>query len=1118
MRKCFFLTALLAAFTFSGAMAQTTLLDEGFENMTNTSKSDDLPDGWTKVSGYTGSNLGYRWTSGYSSSGSTMTGHHYVYADAPTYSGAADGFGPRKEILLTPELTLSGTYQLSVDWEAAAYSALHNGDYKLQIAVVDVAKADTTEIFDFTNEQQLRDSGVPADPYGQYLWQNWGVHNSKLSLAAWQGRKVKVAFIYNLIHKTGNILYLDNISVKQFTPDDGPKAEVDQNQYNFGTMYIGEKHYSEQFTLKNTGLSGLKVTGFEAPEGIGLNMDTVGLNLTKNGTTTFQLWYKAGFTTPVNADAVLKTNGGDVTIKVSATKEAVPDGYSLELFEGTQFPPAGWKNDGFNSTYYAIEGDHSAVGTPYFSDTYLTTPRLDLSNKDFSDPKLMFTYYSRFVSEDGGTYPYNDLSVWVSTDGGKTFNDSLWVDDYTKYDTLINVTVDLAKYVGNDNVVVRFKNSAVPYDASEGAAESADFIIDRVLLPSVYGAEGTPLITTLVSPTDSAQNIFPKNIQLKWLEAQFATGYKLYVGTSATTSDVLDGKDVGNVLTYTIDDGKPATTYYWHVIAYNDKGAGISSPTWSFTTQADYTVKTFPWVEDFEKGTFAPLGWNKTGGTYTKWDRTTYHPYDGEASAMCYSNETEVEGILTSPDIQVPADAKGYQLSFFWGNDRPVSLVADKANIHKNNSTKDDGIDAVMLDIYSDGAWKQVRLISDNAEADGNRYWAYETVDLSPYAGKTIALRWRYVSHNYNRSRGASLDNVTISTADASALSVNTDRWDAYKVNAGQSETSPSITLANLGSKAATVTKVSFTQPGFSTTLAQGAEVPAAGVQKFTITFDASKVNVAADSVVVTDSLVANFNDGSVITIPVSGIALAKDVLFYGFEHDAPGQVPAGFKGIDVDGLATVTLYFWSVPNVGTPLSFFVVNDTLANNVLKEPNGHQSLMTRCNENGAFEDWIVSDSLFATKTSKFQYDVRNWESINSVLPASTPTVKVLVSTTSQTDRNSFTEESSFTPELFNEKNWDRITVDLSKYAGKKVYVALASSSSNCLGAFYDNFEFQHFSKTSGITDVSADELRGPITVYGVNGVVLATGEHALEGLSRGVYVVRTATGKVTKVVK
>ena len=1089
MKKLF--TAILALLTMSTfSVNAQTLLDEGFEDVPGTSTTATLPAGWETVSQYTGSNLNYRWAIHFTSSGTTMSGHKYACVDAPTYLDAnnRDAWGPRKEILLTPAVQLDDTYQLSFDWEAAAYAALQEGKYALKVAIVDVANADTTEIFDFTNEEQVRNSGVPADPYGQYMWANWTQHTSKLDLSPWQGKTVKVAFIYQLFKQTANVLYLDNVSIKQHKPQTGPVAELTQTTYRFPDAYIGEKLYSEVQILKNVGLKGLKVTGFEGPDAFALVMDTVGMNLGVNETARFQIMYQATLMSPVEADLTIKTNGGDVTLHVIASKQAVPDGYQLELFEGDHFPPAGWELGGssvnpWNTTHYALEGDKSMLGSPYIEESYITTPRLDLSDPE-TPAQFMFTYYAQFVGEDVD-YPANDLEVYVSKDGGTNFS-KIWTADYTKLDTLINVSIDLSPYRSED-MRVRFVNTACGYDSEYGMDDGSSFFIDRVLLPGVYGLDGVPMPAVLVAPADSSVNIYPKNIKLTWKEAQFAEGYRVYVGELNETNqqwDLVNGVDAGNVTTYTIPSAKYETTYIWKVTPYNNAGDAPDSLAYIFTTQEDKSISEFPWSEGFESGTFAPLGWLAEGGRYTRWSASDYYPFDGKYSAMAYSNETEVPAILTTPDITV--DQPGMQLSFWWGNDRPVSLVKDDSKVHVNKSTASDGIDEVMLDIEVDGQWQQLRLISNNAEGvdeDGEpiRYWVYETVDLTPYVGKVVAFRWRYISHNYNRSRGASLDNVKIDLAGAD-VSFSLSAWDAYKVNAGESETSPNIALTNLGSRDVTIKSIEFENKCFTTSLKPGDELPASGSLQFTVTFNAGKL-AESDSIRVDDGMVLTFSDGSEAVLNVSGVALAADYRYYGFEHDDTGVCPENFTVMDVDGQATSRLSFWNFPNNGTPLSFFVLNDSQCYNSLKEPHGHQSLMTRCNTNGAFDDWIVSRKLLATENTKFDFDLRNWESINSIMPAGGPTVQVLVSTTSATNRSSFKQiGDNHTEELFNDVAWTHLSYDLSSYAGQQIFVAVRAYSSNCLGAFYDNFEFAHVGQT---LDVNQD---GKIDVADVNEII------------------------------
>jgi len=1083
------MTLLVSVALTAGAQ---TLIDEGFEDVPGNAATSQFPPGWEVVKQYPGSNLTYQWSVQYSSSGSTMSGHKYAMCDAPTYADPnnRDAWGPRTEILLTPAVELDNTYQLSFDWEAAAYGVLEQKQYTLKVGIVDVAAGDTTVIFDITNEEQVRNSGVPADPNGQYMWANWAVQTSKIDLSPWQGKIVKVAFIYDLLKQTGNVVYLDNVSIKQHVPETGPIAELTQTTYRFPTAYIGEKLYSEVLTLKNVGLAGLQVTGFEGPDAFSLVMDTENIDLGVNETARFQICYKATLMSPVEADLVIKTNGGDVTLHVEAAKMAVPDGYQLELFEGAQFPPAGWELGGSNinrwtNTIYALEGDKSMIGSPYIEESTIISPRLDLSNEE-TPTQFMFTYYANYVGEDI-YYPANDLIVQVSSDGGKTYRDA-WTADYTKTDTLINVTVDLAPY-RSDSVRVRLVNTACGYDEEYGMDDGSSFIIDRVLLPGVYGVDGAPMATQLVAPADSAVNIYPKNIVLSWKEAQFAEGYRVYVGKNNDGNpqwEVANGVDVGAETTYTVKVADYSTMYAWKVVAYNSVGDAEDSPVWVFTTQDDKSVTEFPWSEGFESGTFAPLGWLAQGGQYTRWSASDYYPFDGRYSAMAYSNETEVEAVLTTPDITISQE--GMQLSFWWGNDRPVGLTKDNEAVHQNHSTADDGIDAVMMDIEVDGDWQQLKLISDNSEgvdADGEpvRYWVYETVDLTPYVGKTVAFRWRYVSHNYNRSRGASLDNVKIELG-GSDVSFSVDNWDAYKVNAGKSETSPTIALTNLGNQAVTITNVKFGKQGFTTTLKQGEEIAAADSKQFTITYNAGHLaSSITDSLLVDTEMTVTFSDGSQAVLPVSGITMADDYRYFGFEHDDTGVAPEGFTVMDVDGQSTSPLSFWNFPNNGTPLAFFVLNDSQCYNSLKEPHGHQSLMTRCNGDGAFDDWIVSAPMLATNNTKFDFDARNWESINSVLPAQTPTLQVLVSTTSATDRSSF-EQVGYdqTLELYDDVAWTHLSYDLKSYAGKRIFVALRASATNCLGAFYDNFEFAHVGLNC---DINQD---GKVDIADVNAAI------------------------------
>ena len=101
----------------ANSQAQTILNEdfEGYEQRSATYYSDNFPSGWT----YEGSGVQttceyYVWkVESYQGKVPSMTGHGWLFMDAPTYNGdKKGGFGPRKERILTPELNLNNTYQL----------------------------------------------------------------------------------------------------------------------------------------------------------------------------------------------------------------------------------------------------------------------------------------------------------------------------------------------------------------------------------------------------------------------------------------------------------------------------------------------------------------------------------------------------------------------------------------------------------------------------------------------------------------------------------------------------------------------------------------------------------------------------------------------------------------------------------------------------------------------------------------------------------------------------------------------------------------------------------------------------------------------------------------------
>ena len=1095
-----------------------TLLDEDFE--TNTTQSISQPiavgEGWSTVNSYTGDQQSYIWHNYYYEQG-TIGGQHVAGCDGPTYSTApGGGFGPREEVLLTPELNLDNTYELTFSWIVSPMNRYDDSRYDLQVRIVEDGDLNAAEtIFSIQNQAMLRESGVMTFPID-----SWDPHTSKIDLSDWQGKKVKIAFVYKMMTTVANVAWIDNVSVKQFTPATAPIPVLSTDRYTFGDIYVGEKFYTDFITLTNQGVNGLKITGFDFPEGVTTTLDPAQVNLDRNESVVFRMGYEATLTSPANANAIIHTNGGDVSIQLQANKQVVPEGYTLETFE-KYFPPAGWKNDGWSTAFGDLEGLVSAYATGSLTDNYLTSPRLDLTDGG----SVTFTYRNIFDSEEGGTLQMNDIYVQVSYDGGMTWTDK-WMFDYNLATYTETVTVDLGR--GSDNSYVRWKNSAIGYD-DEGPEEFSNFYLDRILLPTIWGADGVPFGASLVKPTIGATNIYPKNVELEWGPAQFAMGYKLYVGTNSTCDDLIDGLDLHDALTYTIPQCEYETTYRWRVVPYNSYGPAISRDvsTWTFTTQPDASTTNYPYVEDFTSKDL-PIGWLSTAAenSYNRtWYVNTYYPYkneDVESNALTssYLNEGD-QNEVTTQDFKLPAD-KIMAISFVWGDEHPSDLKVDPTGlVQKNNVEPNNGASEGIFQICVDGEWITLSTISEAANEDGEKFWIGEKFDLSAYAGKTVQFRWIHKSYSAGRDGGTSLAHVVIEEVMGDKAVFNKKQWAAGKVNYEKAVNSGDIfTLINRGTNTLKVKSASFGTPNFTSSIEVGTEIAPENGVPFSMQFNA--LTTAAP---VSDALTVEFESGLTVTMPVSGEAMAEDVVYYAFEDNPLDYQWTEFTTIDADNKPSYAFGAWWInfEMSGQKFAFWPGDDDQMNGIMSPVSGHWALVAASPQDDNADNWLVSKQLNATNESKLHFWVRNWECLQSVLPAPNHHVSVLVAEQNPSKTSSFTTVMPDTEVPFLDwDSWQDYEVDLSAYAGKAIYVAVRHTTNGASNvAFFDDFTFEHFAPTTSIQGVTGDITdNADVTVYSIDGAMVATGKGTtpLRSLAKGIYVVRIQSGNNTKTIR
>ena len=1115
-----FMLSLCALLSVVALQAQT-ILEEDFETGATKSQSTPLTrgEGWEVVSSYSGTNYTYNWYNYYSDpesqSGSTISGAGCAACDGPISTNTTDGSGPREEILLSPELDLNDTYQLQFTWKVSPMNHQDNSRYDLQVRVVtgdNLTGAET--VFSIQNEQMLRESGVTEFPID-----TWAPHTSKIDLSDFKGEKVKLAFVYKMMAQNANIAWIDDISVKQFTPVTGPKASISMDRYDFKDVYIGEKFYSETFTLTNVGKNGLTITGLDLPQGITTTLNADNVNLRSYDTVNFQLAYEASMTSPASGDAVIHTTGGDVKISFTATKQLIPEGYELESFNN-YFPPAGWRNAGWSATKTAIEGNQSAYCGGNFSAAYLQSPRLDLSDGG----TLKFTYYNQY---DGEYAPEYDIEVQVSYDGGMTWT-TKWISDYENgLNQLLTAEVDLG--LGSDESYIRFYYPAIESD-DEGAYDHSDFTLDRVLLPHLYGADGVPGKVTMLSPANNTTDVYPKDIVLKWGPAQFAKGYKVYVGSNAEMNNLVDGANVNSELSITIPQADYETTYRWKVVAYNDKGETADPSSWRFTTQPDASVMDFPYEENFDECNNAnpiPTGWLST--TTEQWQNRSWQPntlfgYNGKGTSMAtgWMNAGNYS-TLVSPEFTLPSGGTAMSISFVWGDEHPRSLIVDETGLlKKQNVEGGNGYSDVVFEIYADGEWKQAAYLSENFNEDGEtKYWRNETIDLTEYTGKKVQFRW--INHSYgSRHNAASLDNIVINGIVNDFVTFNKDGWDAGKINFKKGMKSDDITMLNKGKNAQKVKSVNFTTADFQSSIAEGQEIAVDNGIVFNVTFTANTAEK-----IVEDVMTVEFESGLTATFPVKAESLAEDVLYYSFEpNDMEYNWKTDFTQKDVDNQVTYrsNYYLTEIEDDGGRHAF--VQAIHHNPNLTAHSGIGTIAAAApDNNSAADDWLISKQLRPAEGATFDFYGRNLSTTGSVFVGDNDlhSVEVLVSETGNKQTSDFkTVMNSTEMSYLGENEWHHFTVDLSAYAGKNIYVALRHTtvSANWL-AFFDDLTFTH------VSDAGSDGINGlkmdndtQVTVYTADGVQVAQGHAAqtLQGLKKGLYVIKTADGQTVKTVR
>ncbi len=256
------------------------------------------------------------------------------------------------------------------------------------------------------------------------------------------------------------------------------------------------------------------------------------------------------------------------------------------------------------------------------------------------------------------------FAVVISTDGGATWTSVNTLRQWDSTTPISNgagdhITINLSSYTG----VVKFGF----YGESTVSNADNDLFVDNVQVREA--PVGPPDCAVIGAPADGATSVL-RNADLSWSAAGTGgapTSYDVYFGTSTPPGFAV------NQAASPYDPGTMAynTPYYWQIIPKNASGDASGCPIWSFTTEADPTITSFPYSQNFDSVTTPALpgGWTRenTNADSAYW--STYTTYRrgaaGNAAYVTYNGSLAMDDWLFTPPLQLTGGVT-YGVRFFY--------------------------------------------------------------------------------------------------------------------------------------------------------------------------------------------------------------------------------------------------------------------------------------------------------------------------------------------------------------------------------------------------------------------------------------------------------------------
>jgi len=283
----------------------------------------------------------------------------------------------------------------------------------------------------------------------------------------------------------------------------------------------------------------------------------------------------------------LVINASSQTTLISATVNNggfESGGAGWNLVNGTQ------TNKWYGGTASVCSGTRSAyIGTAATNNTYVNNVSSTVHlYRDFTFPagQTFINLSFDFKGQGESTYDYMRVYLVPTTTtpvaGILLGAGQVGLNYYNLVGTCTNYSITLpASAAGTtQRLVFTWRN-----DGSLGSNPPAT--LDNVTI--ITSLPPPPNCAGINAPGNGATALCTSGNVLSWTAPVGGgppTGYKLYFGVNFPPSTIVNGTNLGNVLSYTPPALMPNTTYYWRIVPTNAVGDASGCTVWSFTTGA----------------------------------------------------------------------------------------------------------------------------------------------------------------------------------------------------------------------------------------------------------------------------------------------------------------------------------------------------------------------------------------------------------------------------------------------------------------------------------------------------------------------------------------------------